>query len=56
MNSPSTAPPDTFEARRAQWGAVGIAADQRLHQQAVIAAILLGCAFLTAVAVVLYVG
>ncbi len=57
MDPPSTdAPNDTFEARRACWGAAGIVADQRLEQRAVTVAVLLGCAFLTALAVVLYVG
>jgi hypothetical protein len=57
MDSPSTLiPEDTFEVRRARWAAAGNAADERLHQRAVMAAFLLGFAFLTALAVVLYVG
>jgi len=57
MDSPSrNAPADTFETRRARWAAAGDAADERLHRQAVAAAVLLGCAFFTALAVMLYVG
>jgi hypothetical protein len=54
--SSTSAPVDTFETRRARWAAAGTAADERLQRQAVIVAALLGCAFLTAFAVVLYVG
>jgi uncharacterized membrane protein len=57
MDVPSSSVPvDTFETRRARWAAAGAAADERLRQQAVIVAVLLACAFLTAFVVVLYVG
>jgi hypothetical protein len=57
MDSPSTSvPEDTFDVRRARWAAAGIVADERLQQRAMIVAFLLGCAFLTAFAVVLYLG
>jgi hypothetical protein len=57
MDFPSTSvPEDTFETRRARWAAAGSAADERLQQRAVIAAFLIACAFLTAFAVVLYLG
>jgi hypothetical protein len=57
MQSPeSAAQADTFEVRRARWAAAGDAADERLHRQAVVAAVLLACAFFTALAVMLYVG
>jgi len=57
MDVPSTSVPvDTFETRRARWAAAGTAADERLQQRAMIVAVLLGCAFLTAFAVVLSVG
>jgi len=57
MDVPSTnVAEDTFEIRRARWGAAGLAADARLQQQAMIVAVVLGYAFLTALAVVLYVG
>lgn len=57
MQSPeSAAQADTFEVRRAHWAAAGQAADERLQRQAIAAAVLLGCAFLTVLAVMLYVG
>jgi hypothetical protein len=55
MDFPSTSvAEDTFEIGRARWGAAGLAADERLQKRAVIVAFLLGCAFLTVLAVVLY--
>jgi len=57
MGVPSTSfTEDTFEIRRARWGAAGRAADERLQQRALIVAVLLASAFLMALAVVLYVG
>ncbi len=57
MDVPSTSvPEDTFETRLARWAAAGTAADERLQQRAVIVAVLLGCAFVTAFAVMVYVG
>jgi hypothetical protein len=57
MESPeSAAQADTFAVRRAQWAAAGLAADERLHRLAVATAVLLGCAFFTVIAVMLYVG
>jgi hypothetical protein len=57
MDAPSTsAPHGTFEMRRARWAAAGLVADRRLQQRAVIVSILLACAFLSALAVVLYAG
>ena len=57
MGFPSTSfTEDTFEIRRTRWGAAGLAADERLQQRALIAAVLLASAFLTALAVLLYVG
>ncbi len=57
MDFPSTSvAEDTFEIRRARWGAAGLAADARLQERAVIVAVLLGCVFLTALSVALYVG
>jgi hypothetical protein len=57
MDSPPTlAPGDSFEVRRARWAAVGLADDQRLQRQATVVAVLLICGFITAFAVVLYIG
>lgn len=57
MDVPSTSvTEDTFETRLARWTAAGTAADERLQQRAVIVAVLLGCAFVTAFAVMVYVG
>jgi hypothetical protein len=53
---PTSVPEDTVEMRRARWAAAGIVADERLQQRAVIVAFLLGCTFLTVLAMVLYVG
>jgi hypothetical protein len=58
MDSPATATSvseDTFEVRRARWGAAASIADQRLQERSVIVAVLCVCAFVTALAVVLYV-
>jgi hypothetical protein len=46
---------DTFETRRARWGAAGAADDRRLQQRAMIVAIALACCFLVATAVTFYV-
>jgi hypothetical protein len=56
VDSQSASPPsDTFEIRRARWGAAGVAADQRLDRRAVIVAIMLSCCFLVAALVTFYV-